>query len=1506
KPTPIDVRRMSNISMPDAPSHTDKPLLSSASSAPEVLGSDSDDDLDLDDADFAESEAKYNREKAHLQSKRIDLSVSRFRVTAILQEIMILASLTTEHLPQPPPPDPEVVTEELIPVQPVQPPPESAPTELLTPKAEETDEITVEDKAIEKPLAPATRALRLRREPSPEEEEPSPDLSCLPYYVSAPPTPQSAAENDHQTLPDTLILAMRDKVKKEVDAEVSYSAVLEEYAAAYRKWRLGIRELDEEREEDEDRQQSIEPGLKVTTPDAPSSSAMAAMLEVPPPTAGRRAHSGRWATELDIELVMQESLKTLAEEKKGKKEPELKSFADPEREATVPFALTPEEADRRRFIDTNYQREPGEGHLVYHYEPPEDDFTEFEHKIMVQHYHKDQYAKRWGKLAEVLHKEAGTSRTYKDCINHYYATKWNREYKGKQKRGGRRKGAGVKRGRVAANAERLDAAGEDGLAPQALTGGGRPRRLAAPVFGTDSDPDPLTASNPGRHGSAAGTDTIPEKMTRAKKVAKKKGPREAKSQPLAAAPAASPHRNERKDRLPGVRIEEELPKRLSDEMMETMPSTFFEDQLALQIDPQVQAGLSSGMTERPRSHTNSRPGASSYWSVTEQQDFRSNVAYFGTDWASISIHMGTKTHVMVKNQYQRLVEGGDLELQRLANDADQKRERGEDQGPPPTPTPAQKRRYDNPQAALPRTLAPTPEASELLKSPPGQPPLTLPKNSPPQFTPAGRFSTIAPQAPPPAKPIIPAASVSIQETPLPALPTAAPHQSPPTQPLRVQSQHPHPNLYQQHKQQHPGPRAGFFSNDPPRLENRPQSQSNPAQPARPLTQQLQSHMRIQEQSHLPPFRASTHQERGAPPQLGSHQDHDGHARLAQHSRRVSQENSQSRQFPPTGPNQTSHVMPPMRSGPVVGSPEARSLSLQRPRHPSQNQPIIHSLVETSSQAPSAVGFSQPPASRSMFETQVKEEPRHHSIISVQGTHVQSQAPPPPPPQPQPQPEPQGYPHVSKSSVPPPIQSHSVPPAPKPVAEPRKSNVLALLNPTEPDEPRSKKSTEVPSHTPTPQQQTPIAPPPPSNQHMASRHDMYGEPNMNHGSYSRGSYVPQVSHPQSTSSRQIVDLTSESMHSRPPQRETWQQRQTFHSGPSQAQQSSSHNSPRIALAQPNLGDARIPVNHRSVFAQHNTVRHNPSPPPLARYDQSPHPHSRTPSLNQSAVQQTHQTINSISQAQHAQSLTGTNQILQPNPYAQVDPPGATPQPTGPAGMRPSPLLHVAQQRELETRNEQSRVHNANLGYSNPQTPSEHHSAQPHLRGGIAADPYRGRDSRDVRHDFDARNHERDVSRELSSRGDDLLRTNVPSLPIQGSGSGYQHALQQDRAYRTRTPLSMAENRQSAQRHFSSLPDNYEGYRAPYSAQVHMREGQAPRHPNMYAPPQPDLRQRTPQVQPTPSKDDQFGRDLDARYREDMRRRDSSARMQGQPPPSHGIGPPPPGHEQKQPPQGPADW
>ena len=153
------------------------------------------------------------------------------------------------------------------------------------------------------------------------------------------------------------------------------------------------------------------------------------------------------------------------------------------------------------------------------------------------------------------------------------------------------------------------------------------------------------------------------------------------------------------------------------------------------------------------------------------------------------------TQRKVKNYYQRLVESGNRQdVVDAANVANARRERGEDMGVPPTPTPINKRRYDNPGPALPRSYGSQGEVMDIDPVPAPQPSAAQQATS--QFQHQSRFS------------------VSAQPTPLPSQRVVSTPQQPSASPALAK-----PTLQAQPRSNPPaGPKMGFFSES--RLERR--------------------------------------------------------------------------------------------------------------------------------------------------------------------------------------------------------------------------------------------------------------------------------------------------------------------------------------------------------------------------------------------------------------------------------------------------------------------------------------------------------------------------------------------------------------------------------------------------------------------------------------------------------------------------------------------------------------
>ena len=117
--------------------------------------------------------------------------------------------------------------------------------------------------------------------------------------------------------------------------------------------------------------------------------------------------------------------------------------------------------------------------------------------------------------------------------------------------------------------------------------------------------------------------------------------------------------------------------------------------------------------------------ASSYWSVPEQMDFEKYIGHFGRDFAAIAAHMSSKTQLMIMNHFQRQIESGNRsDLEEAADNADDRRARGEDMGPPPKPTRIVQRQYVTHEYVSPSTFPSLSLASGTLsRMEPGMPAL---------------------------------------------------------------------------------------------------------------------------------------------------------------------------------------------------------------------------------------------------------------------------------------------------------------------------------------------------------------------------------------------------------------------------------------------------------------------------------------------------------------------------------------------------------------------------------------------------------------------------------------------------------------------------------------------------------------------------------------------------------------------------------------------------------------
>jgi serine/arginine repetitive matrix protein 2 len=475
----------------------------------------------------------------------------------------------------------------------------------------------------------------------------TPDPESLPYLEKGPPSPLSDPDfsnaNHHRLF--AIAKEMKGIIKKEFDDENDeQEALRSEFKELYINWKRHILDLDRTRE-------NVENALKQSSPEAPSS---ATAQELPtaqlqaPTEGGRRAN--RFATEYEMQRILELSLEEDRERRQKEREAkEAQANASRDREARIPDMLPPAELARRAFEDISQARQPRDAIRIFDFVPPPDDFTEEEDRLLRQEYATN--IKAWGRIAKTV----GNGRTYKECINHYYATKWDRPYEKKQRgRKGRRKGnkplSGKKSALVpAGDTDMVDA---DGSTPL-VTDSGRPRRAAAPQWPKDPDAEQGSLMPQVKKGGAGGKyeggkDGEPgtDKPGR-RKGTKEKAPRKARNQPLAARPtASSPPKTDKegKDKIVPMPLEERAAVWEMSQLLQPQPQQLYAESGAVDI---LKAGVSAP-TERARSHSQSqRQGASSYWSVVEEHDFRRCLEYFGTDFQAIANHMGSKTQTMV-------------------------------------------------------------------------------------------------------------------------------------------------------------------------------------------------------------------------------------------------------------------------------------------------------------------------------------------------------------------------------------------------------------------------------------------------------------------------------------------------------------------------------------------------------------------------------------------------------------------------------------------------------------------------------------------------------------------------------------------------------------------------------------------------------------------------------------------------------------------------------------------
>ncbi|OJD28917.1 myb dna-binding domain-containing protein [Diplodia corticola] len=1247
----------------ERPSTTPQPLEPHARESQSDEASEDDDEMDLDD-EFFSQKTRYEREKVRLESRLKNLEDRGFRCSSPLKTLLRLSRIREADLPRSAPapvvgvapntgnshrikepermePDlhsptstmngpmvgpPNERAEKAPPVM-AQPVPKGEAPKLPTPKAEESEDVEMgEASAVEEVDGGVQTAS------SEDESITEVDLHSLPYLNRGPPTPLSDPDQENTGLRTNIMAAIKDKLFNNIRAEQEFQGTaLHIFRMQYHNWGFesAHREKDaamrEEKEKTEEQEAAVSPSETSTT---------------------GPAHRQRHVTDYDLENILAES-RRMEEERIEKQRREEEASRNPfsNGQAPIPDMLPDDELERRKFVNTNRLREPSKGILTFGFEPPEDDFSPEEHKKLVTAYL--QTPKDWGEIAKAL-----PNRNFRECINHYYATKWNGEYKPPTGRRKAKRRAGIPKGRKIAipfaSTDQVD--GEDGTIAT-TTERGRPRRAAAPTFGDremqDDHATPVPTPGRQRGASTRGETVEPstEKPVKRQRVAKEKGTKRGRAaQQLAPAPSASPSKTD-KDMYPGeAALDPSRMHRTEEEaaLLARLPSV--QPDIAGQFgETAYQVPQTAPVPERPKGRgAGSRAGGmSSYWSVNESTDFRNYLGYFGTDFHAIAKQMGTKTAAMVKNEYFRKTDSGNHpELVEIAQAADDRRSRGEDIGPPPPPTASNKRRYDTTQPAIPRTLAPTPaENVDIKQSPPAA---DLPaRTASPHVQTGSRFPPLA-QASPALSASTPPTSI-IASTSVPAPSSHASAYGKPAQ------------------HEMPGPRRGFFSQREPSRAALVQNDLRQPPPEAPRDVHAEHHhhrrqysqgLAGSQQLHDPRYVRMSAEQREREAQVTQQQEIYGSSAAAHH---------------PLYRTSVPPQLPPQRGSEPPS--EARPGQVQQGAF-SRGAPQLRHLTETPSQLP----IAQPPGRVSRHVSPKREESQQPYASS--------------------QPAVQATPRVASA-----------------VAEPRKtSNLADLLNPA-PSEPKPKeqkpavddRASVLPHERPYSAQGRPIhqttAPPPPPPVTMSSsspafpRRDVFTESPAPNSPFARPAYIQQTQQQQQMQApqRRPMEVSSREQSQPPASRDPWARPAYSQPQPPVSQTSSPH---PAALQQPQApipidGRQQYPGNHRAALSQLNTSaqpRNVHSPTPSHAH------HSRTPSYTHQQSRQQAPTPLQPIPAAPSPARENPGPVLAANPYVQMTPPQTIQQ-----------LVPQQQQVQQQAqRNEQAAIQNRTLTYAQPQS------------------------------------------------------------------------------------------------------------------------------------------------------------------------------------------------------------
>lgn len=597
----------------------------------ETINEANEDLIDLDEVDFQHQEEEFQKEKSRLEASMVNISSGSLRCDDLFVEFALLSALQYLVLPQ---------SDETPPLS--QGEGDDDSDERLQPSTPEVpwfDPADVSDKYTrdELPLA-ITDA----------------DLSSLPFLQRGSAVTldhrEKLGENlDRQMQERTLIEDRLRQLQRVNDEEEE--VLRAEYRTLYRPWIDLVQRYDSQ--------------FRVEEPDPDDLPPPLPLLDAPPmqPIIGGRRALTTMNSDFDaMQAVIEESKQTALKEAELRLKKEMSGRFDPHKELIVPALIRDPDSRGTRFTDTRGFCLTEHHRVAYALEPDLDDFTEVEHNKLVDIFKL--YPKKWSTIALGV----GPHRTYKECIRHYYSSKWFGGFKDTRDKGKRRsKGTGPQRTRRAQAGTLLSNLGdartdqfdvdEFNTVTMAVTDRGRPRRAAAPSFGAreiEEQIDAAVVASKRTGKSKPLVDQLSEKTTKRSGTGKEKGTKKMRYPQMRQA-SASPEKMDLETASPSAMPPYGYPAYNIAPGFETdwthnveQDPNFPYDLIHARGDMHLDPGFDNGLRLGIQSRRSAIP--SSYWSVGETNLFYDLVAQHGSDWTAVSQKLGTKSAVMVSMQ----------------------------------------------------------------------------------------------------------------------------------------------------------------------------------------------------------------------------------------------------------------------------------------------------------------------------------------------------------------------------------------------------------------------------------------------------------------------------------------------------------------------------------------------------------------------------------------------------------------------------------------------------------------------------------------------------------------------------------------------------------------------------------------------------------------------------------------------------------------------------------------